>query len=163
VVLPRFDEARADAVAATTRRRGRRRLRSANMPLRAPRLRRAVRAAGVVFVTVVALLPAADADAAATLRCKSADLRYPFEPGGPKTFGVFKLRVTDGTCSKAHRVARAWMAEFELNILLGHVKLPRTVAAFAFTTLPATEAQTYRERGSNGTTTIRFDYRVPNG
>ncbi len=119
--------------------------------------------AGIVLVIVVALLPAAVADAAPTLRCRSADLRYPFEPGGPKTFGVFKLRITDGTCRKARRVANPWMAEFELNILRGHVKLPRRVAGFRFKTLPANAAQTYRERGRKGTTTIRFDYVVPNG
>jgi hypothetical protein len=118
----------------------------------------------IALVTLVALLPAhAEAHAGATLRCKSADLRYPFEPGGPKTFGVFKLRVTDGSCGKAHRVARRWMAEFELNILLGEVRLPRKVAGFTFTTLPPNAAQTYRERGRDGTTTIDFDYRVPNG
>lgn len=126
-------------------------------------MRHAIRVAGVVFVTVVALPPVAKAEAAPTLRCNSADLRYPFEPGGPKTFGVFKLRITDGTCKQAHRVAKAWMAKFELNILLGAVKLPRTVAGFTFTTLPPNAAQTYRERGRKGTTTIRFDYRVPNG
>ena len=133
------------------------------MPSQILRLRRAIRAAGIALVTVVALLAAADADAAPTLRCKSADLRYPFEPGGPKTFGVFKLRITDGTCRKAHRVAKTWMAEFELSILLGELKLPRQAAGFTFTTLPPNAAQTYRERGRNGTTTIRFDYRVPSG
>jgi hypothetical protein len=122
-----------------------------------------IRAAGIVLVTAVALLPAAAADAAPAVRCESADLRYSFEPGGPKTFGVFKLRITDGTCGRAHRVARAWMAEFELNVLLGHVKLPRAVAGFTFTTLPPNAAQTYRLRGRKGTTTLRFDYRVPNG
>jgi hypothetical protein len=76
---------------------------------------------------------------------------------------VFKLRITDGTCRNAHRVAKAWMAKFELNILLGHVKLPRTAAGFTFTTLPPNAAQTYRERGRKGTTTIFFDYRVPSG
>jgi hypothetical protein len=133
------------------------------MPWQNLRMRHAIRAAGIVFVMAVALLPAADADAGRTLRCKSADLRYPFEPGGPKTFGVFKLRITNGTCRKAHRVARTWMAEFELNVLLGAVKLPRKVAGFTFTTLPPDAAQTYRERGRRGATTIRFDYRVPNG
>jgi hypothetical protein len=130
-------------------------------------MRHVIRAAGIVLVTPVALLPLATATAEAhetpTLRCKAADLRYPFEPGGPKTFGVFKLRITDGTCRKAHRVAKAWMAEFELNILLGHVTLPRTVAGFVFTTLPPNAAQAYRERGRKGATTIRFDYRIPNG
>jgi hypothetical protein len=118
--------------------------------------------AGIVLVAVVALLPAAVAHAAPK-HCKSADLRYPFEPGGPKTFGVFKLRITDGTCRKAHRVANEWMAEFELNILHGHVKLPHRVAGFTFETLPPNAAQTYRERGRKGTTTIRFNYVVPNG
>jgi hypothetical protein len=103
------------------------------------------------------------ADAEPALRCKSADLRYPFEPGGPKTFGVFKLQITNGRCRQAHRVARAWMARFELNILLGQVKLPHQVAGFTFTTLPPNAAQTFREQGRKETTTIRFDYRVPNG
>ena len=127
------------------------------------RARRAVRAAGIALVTATMLPPAADANAAPALNCRSADLRYPFEPGGPKTFGVFDLRITDGTCRKAHRVAKAWMAKFELNLLLGEVKLPRRAAGFTFTTLPPDAAQTYRLRGRNGTTTIRFDYRVPNG
>ena len=123
----------------------------------------AIRATGLVFAAAVALLAPAVADARPTLRCNSADLRYPFEPGGPKTFGVFKLRITNGACRKAHRVAKAWMAEFELSVLLGHVELPRKVAGFTFTTLPPDAAQTYRERGRRGTTAIRFDYRVPNG
>ena len=124
------------------------------------------RALAVVFVTVVALLPAgnANANAASALDCRSADLRYPFQPGGPKTFGVFHLRITNGTCRKAHRVAKAWMAKFELNLLiLEEVKLPRKAAGFTFTDVPAHEAQTFSERGRDGTTTIRFDYRVPNG
>ena len=120
------------------------------------------RAAGIVLVGLVTLLSAAPAHAAPT-SCKSGDLRYPFRPGGPKTFGVFKLEVSDGTCRQAHRAAKAWMAKFELNILLGEVKLPRRAAGFTFTSLPPNAAQTFRERGRNGTTTIRFDYRVPNG
>jgi hypothetical protein len=88
-----------------------------------------------LFVAVLALLPAAPAAAATS--CRSADLRYPFRAGGPKTFGVFKLRVTNGTCRQAHRVARTWMAE--------------------------NAAQTYRLRGRKAARTIRFDYRVPNG
>jgi hypothetical protein len=110
----------------------------------------------------VAALPAGVADARAA-RCKSADLRYPFQPGGPKTFGVFKLRITDGTCTTAHGVARKWMRRFEADIRAGRVKLPRSVAGFTFTTLPPDAAQTYRERGRRQSTTIRFDYRVPNG
>jgi hypothetical protein len=126
-----------------------------------PRVRHAT---SIVVVTVLALLSAAPvANAQSTLRCKSADLRYPFQPGGPKTFGVFKLRIANGTCTKAHRVAKSWMAEFELNLLLGHVTLPRKVAGFSFTSLPPNAAQTYRERGRKGATTIRFDYVVPNG
>jgi hypothetical protein len=123
------------------------------------RLRRAACAA-LLAVAAGLLLPAA---APAATSCKSADLRYPFEPGGPKTFGVFKLRVDGGSCARAHRVARAWMAEFELELLLGRVKLPRKVAGFRFTELPPTAAQTYNLRGRRGGTTIRFDYRVPNG
>jgi hypothetical protein len=120
--------------------------------------------AGILLLAVVALLAAAaPAPAAATRSCKAGDLHYPFQPGGPKTFGVFRLTVTGGTCAKAHRVARSWMADFELDLLLGKVKLPRKVAGFSFKSLPPDAAQTYRERGRKGATTIRFDYRVPNG
>jgi hypothetical protein len=111
---------------------------------------------------MVVLLPGA-AVAHAGPQCKSADLRYPFNPGGPKTFGVFKLRITGGHCPTAHRVAKAWMARFEANLRAGRVKLPRSVAGFAFKTLPADAAQTYRERGRKRNMTVRFDYRVPNG
>jgi len=117
----------------------------------------------VALAAALALLPAATAGAAAPQRCKSADLRYPFEPGGPKTFGVFKLRVTGGSCSTAHRVAKQWMNDFEGDLLRGHVRLPRKVDGFAFRSLPPDAAQTYRERGRRGTTTIDFDYVVPNG
>ena len=131
------------------------------MPIQSLRARHV---ASVVLVMVATLLACTSvADAGPTLRCKAADLRYPFEPGGPKTFGVFKLQVTNGTCAKAHRVARTWMAEFELDLKLGRVRLPRKVAGFSFTSLPPNAAQTYRERGRRQATTIRFDYRVPNG
>jgi hypothetical protein len=119
--------------------------------------------AAVALCAATALLPPAVADARPTQRCKSADLRYPFRAGGPKTFGVFRLRVTGGGCRTAHRVAKAWMKEFEANVDAGRVELPRTVRGFAFTTLPPNAAQTYRERGHRDATTIRFDYRVPNG
>jgi hypothetical protein len=119
--------------------------------------------AAVVLSTVAVLLPAAAADARPTHRCRSADLRYPFEAGGPNTFGVFKLRITHGRCATAHRVAKAWMSRFEANLRAGHVRLPRHVAGFTFTSLPPNAAQTYRERGRKRTKTIRFDYRVPNG
>ena len=115
------------------------------------------------LVAVAAALPAgAGADPRPT-RCKSADLRYPFQPGGPNTFGVFRLKITGGKCATAHRVANAWMEKFEASISEGEVKLPRRVAGFTFTTLPPNAAQTYRERGRRRAKTIRFDYRVPNG
>jgi hypothetical protein len=108
--------------------------------------------------------PAAAAKGApATLLCKSRDLRYPFRTGGPKDFGVFELRVTAGRCTTAHRVAKAWKKRFEAALRGGHVRLPHSVDGFTFTTLPAHVAQTYRERGRKGSTTIRFEYRVPNG
>jgi hypothetical protein len=132
------------------------------MPRRQLRVSHAVCASAIVFATVGQLLPAAAADAGSR-RCNSADLRYPFQPGGPKTFGVFKLRITGGKCTTAHRVAKAWMKEFEANLRAGRVDLPRSAAGFRFTTLPPNAAQTYRERGRRRTTTIRFDYRVPNG
>jgi len=113
-----------------------------------------------------ALLSVSNAGVAATrraLHCRSSDLRYPFQPGGPKTFGVFKLTVTGGGCKTAHRVAHAWMKRFETNIKAGKLELPRSVDGFAFKNLPVHEAQTFRERGRRRGTTIRFDYRVPNG
>jgi hypothetical protein len=134
----------------------------ARMPRRLPRPFHALCAVAIAFATVAEALPAAAADARVR-KCKSADLRYPFQPGGPKTFGVFRLRIAGGTCTTAHRVSKAWMKEFEANLSTGRVKLPRSVAGFSFTTLPATEAQTYRERGRKGAMTIRFAYRVPNG
>jgi hypothetical protein len=108
-------------------------------------------------VLALALLPAATAHAKPRT-CKSADLRYPFQEGGPKTFGVFKLTIEGGSCTTAHRVAKAWKDAFEVKY-----KVPKTVAGFAFKTLKPTEAQSYNERGRKGATTIRFVYRVPNG
>ena len=133
------------------------------MPRHAVRSHHALFAAAVALATVAAMLVPPAVDARQALRCKSADLRYPFRPGGPKTFGVFRLRITGGRCSSAHRVAKDWMDEFEGNIRRGRVRLPRDVDGFAFTTLPPNAAQTYRERGRRRATTIRFDYRVPNG
>lgn len=117
----------------------------------------------VAIALAVALVAAPPAAARATLPCRAADLRYPFVPGGAKNFGVFNLTVTGGSCTTAHRVAKAWMTRFEASIMAGNAKAPRSVAGFAFTTLPTNAAQTYRERGRKGTTSIRFDYRVPNG
>jgi len=122
-----------------------------------------MRATAVALAAVAALLPSAVADASPLLRCKSADLRYPFTPGGPETFGVFKLRISGGRCPTAHRVAKAWMDKFEARISARRSDPPRAAAGFTFTTLPSNEAQTFRERGRRGATTIRFDYRVPNG
>jgi hypothetical protein len=110
-----------------------------------------------------ALLVPASADARTYARCKSADLRYPFMPGGPKSFGVFRLKIAGGSCTTARRVAKDWMTQFERDIRRGRLRLPRSVDGFTFTTLRAMEAQTYRERGVKGTRTLRFDYRVPNG
>jgi hypothetical protein len=95
--------------------------------------------------------------------CRSADLRYPFMPGGPTTFGVFGLRIAHGPCATAHRVAKAWMSRFEAAFRAGHLIMPRSVDGFRFTTLDAHQAQEFRERGQLGTTTIWFNYRIPNG
>jgi hypothetical protein len=116
-----------------------------------------------VLLAASCLLPATAAGAPSPRSCRSADLRYPFMPGGPRTFGVFDLRVTDGACATAHRVAQTWMTRFEAALRAGHVRLPRSVDGFTFTTLPAHVAQTFRERGQARTTTIWFDYRIPNG
>jgi hypothetical protein len=117
--------------------------------------------AGLCAAAVLIALPGSAV--ASAKHCKSSDLRYPFMPGGPNDFGVFKLRITGGTCTTAHRVAKTWMKRFEANLSAGHVKLPRHVRGFTFKTLRPTEAQTYRERGRKGAKTIRFNYRVPNG
>src|SRR4051812_23360355 len=82
------------------------------------------------------LVLAAPAGAATTRRCHSADLRYPFVTGGPKTFGVFKLRITNGRCSTARRIAKTWMKRFEADLARGRVRLPRSVDGFSFVTLP---------------------------
>ncbi len=116
----------------------------------------------IALAAVAVLLPAASAQAAPT-RCKSADLRYPFQPGGPNTFGVFRLKITNGSCATAHRVAKRWMQRFEAELKKGHVKPPHVVKGFTFKTLKATEAQSFNERGRKGAKTIRFLYRVPNG
>jgi hypothetical protein len=125
-----------------------------------------LRVALAMLACAGALMAATAAAATAArkpLRCRSADLRYPFQPGGPKDFGVFKLAVTGGGCRTAHRVAHAWMKRFEAHIRAGELKLPRLVDGFTFKNLPVREAQTFRERGRRRGTTIRFDYRVPNG
>jgi hypothetical protein len=123
-----------------------------------------LKALSLTLVSAAALagvLPAADARP--TRVCKSADLRYPYRPGGPKTFGVFRLTITGGSCTTAHATAKAWMKAFEHNIDNGSAKLPRHANGFTFTELPANASQTYRLRGRKDTTSIRFDYVVPNG
>lgn len=121
------------------------------------------RLALIALAVAAALVAAPAASARPTLTCKSADMRYPFVPGGAKNFGVFGLLVTGGSCTTARRVAKAWMTRFEASIRSGSVTPPRSAGGFTFTTLPTSAAQTYRERGRKGTTSIRFDYRVPNG
>jgi hypothetical protein len=114
-------------------------------------------------LTAACLLPGTAVAASSQHGCRSADLRYPFMPGGPNTFGVFGLRIAHGPCTTAHRVAKAWMSRFEAAFRAGRLIMPRSVDGFRFTTLDAHEAQEFRERGQMGTTTIWFDYRIPNG
>ena len=122
-----------------------------------------VRIPHLICAGLIALAAATPAAAAETRSCASADLRYPYEPGGPKTFGVFKLRITNGSCPLAHDVAERWMDRFEKGLRAGRVKLPRSVSGFAFRSLTPDEPQTYRLRGRRADTTIRFSYTVPNG
>jgi hypothetical protein len=126
----------------------------------------------VALLVAACLLPAAAAGAtpadvtagvAPGHSCNSAALRYPFQPGGPRLFGVFRLRIADGTCVAARRIAKVWMSRFEARLRAGRVVLPRSAAGFTFTRLPVHAAQTYRVRGRRKATTIWFDYRVPNG
>ena len=70
-------------------------------------------------VAGLALLAAAPAEAKTAKACKSTDLQFPFMPGGPKFFGVHKLKVTGGTCATAHRVAKDWKKRFEANLHKG--------------------------------------------
>jgi hypothetical protein len=116
-----------------------------------------------VLLTIACLLPTTAAGATPAHSCKSADLRYPFKPGGLEAFGVFALRVAHGSCATAHKVAKAWMTRFEAAFRAGRTDLPRMVRGFRFTTVPARLVQAFRLRGQRGTTTIFFDYRIPNG
>jgi hypothetical protein len=95
--------------------------------------------------------------------CTSADLRYPFQPGGPKAFGVFGLKIDGGSCTTAHRVAKAWMKAYEANIARGNETRPRSAAGFRFTTVPNHKVQELSERGTRGAVTVRFAYRIPSG
>src|SRR4051794_1385951 len=118
-----------------------------------------VRSAVALAATAAVLVPAT----ASATGCRSSDMRYPFQAGGPKDFGVFKLRITNGSCATARRIAKAWKKDFETALRNGKVRLPKQEGGFSFKTLKPTAAQTYNERGRKGSTTIRFDYRVPNG
>jgi len=117
----------------------------------------------VIALSLVALTPAVAASSTGARRCQSRDLRYAFNPGGRKTFGVFRLRSTGGRCASAHKIAKDWMTRFEANIRAGHLSPPRSIDGFSFANLPVRAAQTYRERGRRRMTTIWFDYAVPNG
>ncbi len=112
---------------------------------------------------LAALVPVAPASATepGPRRCASADLRYAFQEGQPKHFGVWRLRITGDTCATAHRVAERWQERFEASPT---GRLPRRVLGFRFRQLPPKAAQTYRLRGTTRSGSIvRFDYMVPNG
>jgi hypothetical protein len=114
------------------------------------------------LIAALAAVPSAAPAAvdAKTLRCASADLRYGIQEGMPHFFGVHRLKVTDGTCATAHRVAKRWQRRFERSPT---ATLPRKVYGFRFRQLPPNAAQTYRLKGTRGTTVVRFAYVVPNG
>ena len=117
-----------------------------------------------VLAALVLLTVAAPAAEAKTRSCASGDLRYPFKPGGKKTFGVFKLKATNTTCRTAHHAAHAWMAEFEASLRgEGPLELPRTAGGFKWKELQPNAAQTYRLHGTKGSKRVTFDYVVPNG
>src|SRR4051794_32640466 len=119
-----------------------------------------LRSAAALTVAAALLVPGS---AAAAVGCRSSDLRYPFQKGGPKDFGVFRLTIANASCATARSAAKAWKHDFEAALKAGRVRLPKHEGGFTFKTLKATEAQTYRERGTKGSAVIRFDYRVPNG
>jgi hypothetical protein len=122
-------------------------------------MRSAVLATAVAGLALLAAAPAH----ATTSACKSSDLRFPFMPGGPKTFGVFHLKVTGGSCATAHRVAKDWKARFQANLNKGSDKLPKHVDGFTFSQVPVHAAQTFGLKGVRSRTTVRFNYVVPNG
>jgi hypothetical protein len=113
------------------------------------------------LLAALAAVPAAEAAAASEpQRCPAADLRYGIQEGMPRYFGVWRLKITGGSCAAAHRVAKAWQRRFEQSPT---ATVPRTVRGFRFRQLPPNAAQTYRLRGTRGATVLRFDYVVPNG
>ena len=114
-------------------------------------------------VAGLALLAAAPAEARTAKACKSSDLQFPFMPGGPKFFGVHKLKVTGGTCATAHRVAKDFKKRFTVTLNKGGQTPPKHVDGFRFTQVPVRAAQTFGMKGVRGATTIRFNYVIPNG
>jgi len=115
-------------------------------------------------LALLAILVVAPAAEAKTRSCASADLRYPFEEGGPNTFGVFKLKVTGASCMTGHHAAHAWMAKFEASLRgEGKLVIPKSAGGFTWKQLEPNAAQTYRLRGTKRRTTVTFDYVVPNG
>ena len=112
------------------------------------------------FASALAAAPAAIASTDGAQRCRAADLRYGIQDGMPRDFGVWRLRVTGGSCTTAHRVARA----FQLKLIQSPTgKVPRTVAGFQIDQLPPHAAQTYTLRATRGRTIVEFDEVVPNG
>jgi hypothetical protein len=109
-------------------------------------------------IVALALLPGA-----ATHNCKSSDLRFPFQPGGPKTFGVFRLKATHTSCATAHEVAKDWKKRFQANQNHGKDTLPKQVDGFIFTTFETHAAQTVGMKGRRGAATLQFRYVIPNG
>jgi len=104
----------------------------------------------------VALTAVAPASAAPTA-CKSSDLRYSFNPGGPKTFGVFNLRQTATTCKVARYVAKEFGRKYEST-----GKLPKRAGGFAifgYTSGP----QQVTIKATAGRKVVRFRYVVANG
>jgi hypothetical protein len=113
-------------------------------------------------VAGLALLAAAPAEAK-TKACKSSDLQFPFMPGGPKFFGVHKLKVSGGTCTTAHRVAKDFKKRFEAKLRTGSETPPKHIDGFTFSQVDVHAAQTFGMKGVRGATTIRFNYVIPNG
>ena len=130
---------------------------------RYPRARRLTSLLGVALALAAIAHTGAATASNAVRRCRSDDLRYPLSAGGPKAFGVFRLRIASGRCATAHWVAEGWMRRFEASFRSGRIRPPKSVDGFRFTNLPVRAAQTYRERGRRRTTSIWFDYVVPNG
>jgi hypothetical protein len=109
-------------------------------------------------LVALALLPGA-----ATHDCKSSDLRFAFQPGAPKFFGVFRLKATNASCATAHKVAKDWKKRFQANQNHGNDTLPKKVDGFTFTTFETHAAQTVGMKGRRGAATLQFRYVIPNG